>query len=66
MDEIVVVAILRTEDGCFKEAPVTKAVDAAKFIDKLTMHLENFADGQVAVARREILFRGHRVYLARR
>jgi len=66
VDEVVVVAILGTKDSRFEEAPVTKAVDAAKFITELTMHLDGLGDGQVDVARRDILFRGHRIYFARR
>ena len=64
VDEVVVVAILGTKDGRFEEAPVAKAVDAAKFINELTMHLDGFANGQVDV-RGGTLFRGHEFYFAR-
>jgi hypothetical protein len=66
VDEVVVVAILGTKDGRFEEAPVAKTMDAAKFINELTMHLDGFANGQVDVARRDIPFRGHGIYFARR
>lgn len=65
VNEVVVVPVLRTEDGRFKQAMVAKAVNAAKFVDELAVHFHGFRHGQIDVARREIVLRWHRAYFAR-
>lgn len=65
VDEVIVVAVLRAKDGRFEEALITKAVNAAKFVDQLAMHLDGFADGQVDVSGRRIHCCDHRDYFAR-
>jgi len=61
VDDVVIIAILGAENSCFEKALITKSVNPAKFVDELTMHFYGFRHGQIDVARREILFRGHGV-----
>jgi hypothetical protein len=65
VDQVVVIAILGTEDSCFKKTLIAKPVDAAEFVDELTVHLDSFAHGQINIARRSIAHGGHGDYLAR-
>lgn len=64
VDEVVVVAILRAENGCLKKTLIPNSVNTPEFVDELTVHFDDFCHRQIEIARRDILFRGHEIYLA--
>jgi hypothetical protein len=65
VNEVVVVPILGTENGCFEKALIANTVEPTKFVYELSMRLDGLGHSQVNVARRDVLFLSHGSYLAR-